>query len=100
MGAKNTEDDLPFVYGKPTTILTMLCMSLNTHYRIKYVQHYDFAPARTVDKFIVDPNFAALPTYPVVLTFKGDSQELNLFADRMKGDNIPGMPRVDPNRIV
>ncbi|KAJ3905521.1 peroxisomal dehydratase [Lentinula edodes] len=63
VGAKNTEDDLPFVYE-------------------------------------LNPNFAALPTYPVVLTSKGNSQELNLFADRMKGDNIPGMPRVDPNRIV
>ncbi|KAJ4489917.1 peroxisomal dehydratase [Lentinula aciculospora] len=63
VGAKNTEDDLPFVYE-------------------------------------LHPNFAALPTYPVVLTFKGDSQELNLFADRMKGSDIPGMPRVDPNRIV
>ncbi|KAJ3819706.1 peroxisomal dehydratase [Lentinula raphanica] len=61
VGAKRTEDDMPFVY---------------------------------------DPNFAALPTYPVVLTFKGDSQELNLFADRMKGNDIPGLPRVDPNRIV
>ncbi|KAJ3764033.1 peroxisomal dehydratase [Lentinula raphanica] len=63
VGAKRTEDDMPFVYE-------------------------------------LDPNFAALPTYPVVLTFKGDSQELNLFADRMKGNDIPGLPRVDPNRIV
>ncbi|KAJ3979620.1 peroxisomal dehydratase [Lentinula detonsa] len=63
VGAKNTEDDFPFVYE-------------------------------------LNPNFAALPTYPVVLTFKGDSQELNTFADRMKGDRIPGMPQVDPNRIV
>ncbi|KAF9077441.1 peroxisomal dehydratase [Rhodocollybia butyracea] len=61
VGAKETEDDLPFVY---------------------------------------DPKFAAFPTYPVVLTFKGDSPELNLFAERMRGDKLPGFPPVDPNRIV
>ncbi|KAJ7914428.1 peroxisomal dehydratase [Mycena leptocephala] len=44
-------------------------------------------------------SFAALPTYPVVLAFKGDSQELNLFAARM-GQPIPGMPRTDPNKAV
>jgi hypothetical protein len=46
-----------------------------------------------------DQSFAALPTYPVVLAFKGDSQELNLFAARM-GQPIPGMPRTDPNKAV
>ncbi|KAF7305437.1 Peroxisomal dehydratase [Mycena chlorophos] len=33
-----------------------------------------------------DPSFAALPTYPVVLPFKGDSQELNNFAETMFGN--------------
>ncbi|KIK68669.1 hypothetical protein GYMLUDRAFT_68519 [Collybiopsis luxurians FD-317 M1] len=50
--------------------------------------------------FVYDAKFAAFPTYPVVLTFKGDSEELNVFADRMRGDKLPGMPPVDPNKIV
>ncbi|KAJ7742569.1 peroxisomal dehydratase [Mycena metata] len=49
---------------------------------------------------VYDKSFAALPTYPVVLPFKGDSQELNLFAERMMGTPIPGMPKLDPNRVV
>jgi acyl dehydratase len=48
----------------------------------------------------LDPKFAPLPTYPVVLTFKGDSQELNLFAERMRGDKLPGMPPANLNRSV
>ncbi|KAJ7594454.1 peroxisomal dehydratase [Mycena floridula] len=48
----------------------------------------------------LDKSFAALPTYPVVLPFKGDSQELNLFAEMAAGRPIPGMPKLDPNRIV
>ncbi|KAJ7866601.1 peroxisomal dehydratase [Mycena olivaceomarginata] len=32
----------------------------------------------------LDKSFAAIPTYPVVLSFKGDSQELNLFVDLNK----------------
>ncbi|KAJ7092847.1 peroxisomal dehydratase [Mycena belliarum] len=45
-------------------------------------------------------SFMALPTYPVVLPFKGDSQELNLFAERMGSQPVPSMPRMDPNRGV
>ncbi|KAG6874011.1 hypothetical protein C0995_007968 [Termitomyces sp. Mi166 len=50
--------------------------------------------------FVYDKSFAALPTYPVVLPLKGDSQEVNLFSERVKSRPIPGMPTVDPNRIV
>ncbi|KAJ7866602.1 peroxisomal dehydratase [Mycena olivaceomarginata] len=39
-----------------------------------------------------DKSFAAMPTYPVVLPFKGDSQELNLFSTRM-GKTPPGVPK-------
>jgi hypothetical protein len=46
-----------------------------------------------------DKSFAAIPTYPVVLSFKGDSQELNLFASRM-GKPPPGMPPVDLDKMV
>ncbi|KAF7297916.1 MaoC-like domain-containing protein [Mycena chlorophos] len=44
--------------------------------------------------------FAALPTYPVVLPFKGDSQELNLFASTIMSKAVPTMPKLDPNRGV
>jgi len=47
----------------------------------------------------LDKSFAALPTYPVVLSFKGDSQELNLFTSKM-GKPVPGMPPVDLNKMV
>ncbi|KAF9077440.1 peroxisomal dehydratase [Rhodocollybia butyracea] len=47
----------------------------------------------------LDPNFAAFPTYPVVLPFKGDSQELNLFAETMKTD-VPGLPPADLSKSV
>lgn len=48
----------------------------------------------------LDPNFAALPTYPVVLQLKGADQDVNLFADRVKGRPIPGLPPLNPNRVV
>ncbi|KAF7343268.1 putative enoyl-CoA hydratase 2 [Mycena venus] len=47
----------------------------------------------------LDKSFAALPTYPVVLSFKGDSQETNVFAERM-GKPPPGMPPVDLDKMV
>jgi acyl dehydratase len=49
----------------------------------------------------LDKNFAALPTFPVVLPFKGTDHDVNLFADRMmKGDPVEGLPNFDPNRVV
>ncbi|KAJ3774561.1 peroxisomal dehydratase [Lentinula raphanica] len=48
----------------------------------------------------LDPNFAAFPTYPVVLTFKGDSQDVNLFAETMKSSALPGLPAVDLGKSV
>ncbi|EFI27517.1 peroxisomal dehydratase [Coprinopsis cinerea okayama7 len=48
----------------------------------------------------LDPNFAALPTYPVVLALKGDGQDVNNFAEAVKGRPIPGLPKLDPNRVV
>ncbi|KAJ7802521.1 peroxisomal dehydratase [Mycena olivaceomarginata] len=47
----------------------------------------------------LDKSFAAIPTYPVVLSFKGDSQELNHFASRM-GKPPPGMPPVDLDKML
>ncbi|KIM41382.1 hypothetical protein M413DRAFT_445398 [Hebeloma cylindrosporum] len=48
----------------------------------------------------LDPGFAAIPTYPVVLPLKGDGTDVNLFSERVKGRPIPGMPPLDPNRVV
>ncbi|KAF8153020.1 peroxisomal dehydratase [Crassisporium funariophilum] len=48
----------------------------------------------------LDPNFSALPTYPVVLALKGADTDVNLFTERVKGRPIPGMPPLDPNRVV
>jgi len=48
----------------------------------------------------LDPNFSALPTYPVVLALKGASSDVNLFSDRIKGGPSPSLPRTDPNRVV
>jgi len=48
----------------------------------------------------LDKNFAPLPTYPVVLQLKGDGQDVNLFAERVKGRPIPGLPPMNPNRVV
>ncbi|KAG9226679.1 hypothetical protein CCMSSC00406_0006096 [Pleurotus cornucopiae] len=49
----------------------------------------------------LDKNFSMIPTYPVVLNLKGDSQELNLFAERVNGAQpLPGLPPLDPNRMV
>jgi hypothetical protein len=50
--------------------------------------------------FTSDPNFSALPTYPVVLSLKGADTDVNLFSQRIKGRPIPGMPPMNPNRIV
>ncbi|KXN88431.1 Peroxisomal multifunctional enzyme type 2 [Leucoagaricus sp. SymC.cos] len=48
----------------------------------------------------LDKNFSPIPTYPVVLQLKGDGEDVNLFAERVKGRPIPGMPPLDPKRVV
>ncbi|KAG5651674.1 hypothetical protein H0H81_007870 [Sphagnurus paluster] len=48
----------------------------------------------------LDKSFAAIPTYPVVLQLKGEYQDINLFSERVKGRPIPGMPPLNPNKIV
>ncbi|CAO1626200.1 unnamed protein product [Parajaminaea phylloscopi] len=45
--------------------------------------------------------FRALPTYPLVLPFKGDSGEVNDFAELVSGrGEVPGFPTLDPNTLV
>ncbi|TFL03097.1 peroxisomal dehydratase [Pterulicium gracile] len=48
----------------------------------------------------LDKSFGPLPTYPVVLTFKGDDQDTNVFTERVKSAPLPGLPPSDPNRTV
>ena len=47
-----------------------------------------------------DKDWAPFPTYPVVLQFKGDDQEINDFKKRIAGSPTPGLPKFDPNRGV
>ncbi|SPN97176.1 related to multifunctional beta-oxidation protein [Cephalotrichum gorgonifer] len=48
----------------------------------------------------LDPNFAVFPTYPIVLPFKGATQEVIDFIAAQKATPIPGVPEFDPNRAV
>ncbi|RIA92437.1 HotDog domain-containing protein [Glomus cerebriforme] len=49
----------------------------------------------------LDKNFTPFPTYPVVLNLKGNSPDVNLFAETVNfGNPIPGLPDIDPNRII
>ncbi|UKZ77631.1 hypothetical protein TrVFT333_005355 [Trichoderma virens FT-333] len=46
------------------------------------------------------PNFAVFPTYPVILPFKGDTQEVIDFYASQKKIKIPGVPDFDSRRVV
>lgn len=46
------------------------------------------------------PNFAVFPTYPIILPFKGDTQEVVDFIASQKATPIPGVPQFDPSRAV
>ncbi|KAI0943066.1 hypothetical protein AcV7_002310 [Taiwanofungus camphoratus] len=49
----------------------------------------------------LDKSWAPFPTYPVVLGFKGVSQDVVDFRQLMSGGKeIPGLPKLDPNRVV
>ncbi|AEO53243.1 hypothetical protein MYCTH_2294309 [Thermothelomyces thermophilus ATCC 42464] len=48
----------------------------------------------------LDPNFSVFPTYPVILTFKGTTQEVVDFYAAQKAVPIPGVPEFDPARVV
>jgi len=45
-------------------------------------------------------SFAPFPTYPVVLSLKGASQDVTDFSKGFAGEPIPGLPKFDPNRVV
>ncbi|KNC96851.1 uncharacterized protein SPPG_07683 [Spizellomyces punctatus DAOM BR117] len=49
----------------------------------------------------LDKQFAAFPTYPLVLPLKGPTSDVNSYAERSNtGGEIPGMPKIDLNRLV
>ncbi|KAJ3289816.1 hypothetical protein HDU76_007472, partial [Blyttiomyces sp. JEL0837] len=49
----------------------------------------------------LDKQFAAFPTYALVLPLKGNHQDVNSYAERSKNTfNIPGFPKIDLNRLV
>ncbi|KAH8112825.1 peroxisomal dehydratase [Phellopilus nigrolimitatus] len=48
----------------------------------------------------LDKRFAPFPTYPVALPLKGESEEVNLFSERVQERAVPGIPKFDPNRVV
>ncbi|KAK8042103.1 Thioesterase/thiol ester dehydrase-isomerase [Apiospora rasikravindrae] len=50
--------------------------------------------------FELDPNFSVFPTYPVVLPFKEDAQEVIDFYAAQKAIKIPGVPEFDARRVV
>ncbi|KIY43004.1 peroxisomal dehydratase [Fistulina hepatica ATCC 64428] len=59
-------------------------------------KHDDFPFVYELDK-----SFAAFPTFPVVLPFRGNNADVNNFAETVgKGIPIPGIPPLDPNKIV
>ncbi|GJE93154.1 peroxisomal dehydratase [Phanerochaete sordida] len=57
--------------------------------------------AKATDQTLVnDKDWAPFPTYPVVLQFKGEDQDINDFRKRVGGSTAPGLPKFDPNRGV
>ncbi|KAI7783131.1 peroxisomal dehydratase [Diaporthe eres] len=50
--------------------------------------------------FELHPDFAVFPTYPVILPFKGATQEVIDFYAAQKAVKIPGVPDFDLTRVV
>ncbi|OAA56559.1 peroxisomal dehydratase [Niveomyces insectorum RCEF 264] len=48
----------------------------------------------------LDPNFAVFPTYPIVLPYKTDNQEVVDFYAAQKAVQIPGVPAFDARRVL
>ncbi|KAI9725262.1 MAG: hypothetical protein M1828_003276 [Chrysothrix sp. TS-e1954] len=46
------------------------------------------------------PSFAAFPTYPIVLPFKGTATSVVDFYAKSSATPIPGVPALDPKRVV
>ncbi|CAG8613398.1 11297_t:CDS:2, partial [Ambispora gerdemannii] len=49
----------------------------------------------------LDPNFTVFPTYPLGLSLKGDSNDVNSFAERIaRSISIPGLPLPNPKKVI
>ncbi|KAI0154830.1 Thioesterase/thiol ester dehydrase-isomerase [Xylariaceae sp. FL1272] len=48
----------------------------------------------------LDPNFSVFPTYPIILPFKNNTQEVIDFYAAQKAIKIPGVPEFDARRVV
>ncbi|KAI1265927.1 Thioesterase/thiol ester dehydrase-isomerase [Xylariaceae sp. FL1019] len=48
----------------------------------------------------LDPNFSVFPTYPIILPFKSNTQEVVDFYAAQKAIKIPGVPEFDGRRVV
>ncbi|KAL4071733.1 peroxisomal dehydratase [Scleroderma citrinum] len=48
----------------------------------------------------LDKSWGPLPTYPVVLSLKGEDSDVSLFASKLTGVVIPGLPKLDSKRVV
>jgi acyl dehydratase len=48
----------------------------------------------------LDKAWAPLPTYPVVLSLKGADDDVSVFADKVRTDSIPGLPKLEARQIV
>ncbi|KAG6103390.1 hypothetical protein E4U31_002822 [Claviceps sp. LM219 group G6] len=46
------------------------------------------------------PKFAVFPTYPIILSFKGNNLDVIDFYGSFKADKIPGVPELDYTRVV
>ncbi|KAF9876468.1 peroxisomal dehydratase [Colletotrichum karsti] len=46
------------------------------------------------------PNFAVFPTYPIILSFKGNNSDVIDFYAAQKSVQIPNVPSFDPRRVV
>ena len=49
----------------------------------------------------LDKAWAPFPTYPVILGFKGTTQDVVDFRQLMAGGKqVPGLPKLNPDRVV
>ncbi|KAL0480750.1 hypothetical protein AKO1_006906 [Acrasis kona] len=74
----------------------------NISYNKRDLILYALGIGRTDKRYIyeLDPSFCAFPTYPLVLNLKGDYQDVNLYADQVNINKIPGMKQIDLRKVV
>ncbi|KAI6015140.1 HotDog domain-containing protein [Pisolithus orientalis] len=49
---------------------------------------------------VYDKSWGPLPTFPVVLSLKGEDTDVSLFASKHANEVIPGLPKLDSRRVV